>query len=307
MSNFVASFADNVTQSLFFLDRARRMHPTLRERLVIYCKDKDRERFSQNEQGGESVMDYVEFQNSYNAALEFNKRALKAIRAFWRSLLEPEITLDSLSKLSSRIDRYEVKTDQSFKLLLERYPKSVKLMRSYGMFLEQVKKDPWSAAKYFNEADKIESAAAEARRRGLLERGEGGFSATSQVDDKVDAVIVANEGGIIQFVNPIFAKAFGYQKEELVGRNLNVLMPPPFSTQHDSYLQVPPQPTRTNRPRTTPARARRKSSVACARLMRATRTATASPFSSPPTASSLRRAPNSSASPAPFRKKCLRA
>ena len=30
-----------------------------------------------------------------------------------------------------------------------RYPNAVKLLRSYGRFLEQVKNDPWAAARYF--------------------------------------------------------------------------------------------------------------------------------------------------------------
>jgi len=30
-----------------------------------------------------------------------------------------------------------------------RYPNAVKLLRSYGRFLEQVKNDPWTAARYF--------------------------------------------------------------------------------------------------------------------------------------------------------------
>ena len=32
---------------------------------------------------------------------------------------------------------------------LGRYPSSVKLLRSYGRFLEEVKNDPWTAARYF--------------------------------------------------------------------------------------------------------------------------------------------------------------
>ncbi len=41
-----------------------------------------------------------------------------------------------------------------YKLVLERYPKSVQLLRSYGKFLEGVKNDPWAAERYFGEADK---------------------------------------------------------------------------------------------------------------------------------------------------------
>jgi hypothetical protein len=41
-------------------------------------------------------------------------------------------------------------------MVLERYPKSVKLLRTYGRFLEDVKNDPWTASKYFNEAERLE-------------------------------------------------------------------------------------------------------------------------------------------------------
>ena len=34
-----------------------------------------------------------------------------------------------------------------------RYPKSVKLLRSYGKFLEHVKNDPWGAARYHRSAE----------------------------------------------------------------------------------------------------------------------------------------------------------
>lgn len=34
-------------------------------------------------------------------------------------------------------------------VVLERYPKSVKLLRSYGNFLETVKNDPWMAQRYY--------------------------------------------------------------------------------------------------------------------------------------------------------------
>lgn len=35
-----------------------------------------------------------------------------------------------------------------------RYPRNAKLLRSYGRFLENVKNDPWTAAKYYAEAEK---------------------------------------------------------------------------------------------------------------------------------------------------------
>ncbi len=44
--------------------------------------------------------------------------------------------------------------DQTYKIVLERYPNSVKLLRAYAGFLETVNNDPWAAAKYYALADK---------------------------------------------------------------------------------------------------------------------------------------------------------
>ena len=43
----------------------------------------------------------------------------------------------------------KTKADRTYKMVLDRYPSSVKLMRSYGRFLEEVKNDPWTAARYY--------------------------------------------------------------------------------------------------------------------------------------------------------------
>jgi PAS domain S-box-containing protein len=52
----------------------------------------------------------------------------------------------------------------------------------------------------------------------------------------VDAVISINETGIISFFNASAEKLFGYQREEVIGQNVKMLMPTEHSTNHDTYL-----------------------------------------------------------------------
>lgn len=52
----------------------------------------------------------------------------------------------------------------------------------------------------------------------------------------IDAIISINEKGIIQSCNKSAVEIFGYQQKELIGRNVRMLMPEPFSSEHDSYL-----------------------------------------------------------------------
>ena len=58
----------------------------------------------------------------------------------------------------------------------------------------------------------------------------------SIVESAVDGVIVIDERGRIQAFNRSAERLFGYKLEEVIGRNVNVLMPSPDREQHDGYL-----------------------------------------------------------------------
>ncbi|MBI4584681.1 MAG: PAS domain S-box protein [Planctomycetes bacterium] len=57
------------------------------------------------------------------------------------------------------------------------------------------------------------------------------------VNSAVDAIIIINEQGFIESANPACEKLFGYKPEELVGRNIAVIMPFPYRGEHDRYLK----------------------------------------------------------------------
>lgn len=52
----------------------------------------------------------------------------------------------------------------------------------------------------------------------------------------VDSIITIDEYGVIQSVNAAIFQTFGYSPEELIGQNVGVLMPSPFSQEHDTYI-----------------------------------------------------------------------
>jgi PAS domain S-box-containing protein len=57
------------------------------------------------------------------------------------------------------------------------------------------------------------------------------------LDNVVDAIITIDTSGAIQTVNRAGEVIFGYRAEELIGNNINLLMPEPYHGQYDTYLQ----------------------------------------------------------------------
>lgn len=57
------------------------------------------------------------------------------------------------------------------------------------------------------------------------------------IDTAIDGIITIDERGIIDTINPAGARLFGYEPPELIGKSINMLMPEPYSSQHDSYIE----------------------------------------------------------------------
>lgn len=53
----------------------------------------------------------------------------------------------------------------------------------------------------------------------------------------VDPIITIDERGIIDSANPATEEVFGYATAELIGRNINMLMPAPYKAEHNTYLK----------------------------------------------------------------------
>jgi len=56
-------------------------------------------------------------------------------------------------------------------------------------------------------------------------------------DNVADGIIIVDVHGLIKSVNPAVTSIFGYKQDELVGKNISMLMPSPYRDQHDEYLE----------------------------------------------------------------------
>lgn len=56
------------------------------------------------------------------------------------------------------------------------------------------------------------------------------------IENAIDGIITIDEYGIIENINPSALNLFGYHRDELIGKNVSVLMPSPDKERHDQYI-----------------------------------------------------------------------
>lgn len=56
------------------------------------------------------------------------------------------------------------------------------------------------------------------------------------IDNAIEGIITIDKQGIVESINPAALLLFGYEADEVIGKNISYLMPEPYKSAHDGYL-----------------------------------------------------------------------
>lgn len=164
-----------------------------------------RERQTDTEGDLLDLSSYVEMQTHMKAMVKFHRQVVEANRDVWKMVIRHDVGMDDLIWVIHRWRAYEQRAEVQYRTMLERYPRNVRLLRAYAFFLQSVQCDVTGAHQYFQEADKLEDAAAmNAEAEAELDR-----TRMTQVDDTRDAVVVISPEGVIMLTNTNLNRMFG--------------------------------------------------------------------------------------------------
>jgi PAS domain S-box-containing protein len=242
-ANYCFGFLNNPKLGTVYLDRTRHLNPAFDIRFYLYKKDSEIQQQIQSESlGGEALnlVSYIEFQRNFKLARKFHTKAAQSIRAFWSSLLHEDMDINLLTQAFKRIDMAESKAQEHYNALLVKYPNSVRILRSYAQFQEEVLSNPVAADQLYMRADALEDKRDTSKDTSdqTSESGSstGGRFITSHTKvGKSDFMVLMDIDSTIVDVNAN-CHLFGYKPHELIGKSILELIPEPYKSKHDQFV-----------------------------------------------------------------------
>jgi PAS domain S-box-containing protein len=180
-----------------------------------------------------------EFVYANNGALKNIGYTIEELKSRTPVDIQPEYTLEEFTELTRPL-RTGTKDKVVFTTFLERKDKSVYDVEIHLQLLEYIEKKSYIATiSDMTERKQAEKDKAKQTWELIFANNEISIQTkrlSAIINNIMDALITISERGMIETFNPAATKIFGYTANEVIGQNINMLMPEPHHKEHDGYL-----------------------------------------------------------------------
>lgn len=227
----------NEFKAVFELMNCSNFNPSLHDQFTIFRRKIEIElnlvkQHLKNIQkiGQLDIMQLYSYEKYYLRYQLYEYVTVYAAQCFWRELLQKQINASVLQEKGQEISQnYEVIVDLS-KKMLKIYPSEIKFLYRYGTFLLHIINNEFDALQLFETAYNVFQSKISKRGMPTNEQGIFGENSASGL-----IIITANstDVGVVIHANNEVEPILGYNRKDLINKNINQIMPRPIAKVHD--------------------------------------------------------------------------
>ena len=218
--------------------------PTLEEEFIIYrCKrmfENDLTELEKQDVNNIEIIRELEYKKYSNEFKDLINNASQLYIDFWGQLLSSRLSgseeITKLNEYGVKINKVVEQLNKSFEKIQKIKNNDYEILRIYYDFLLDILNNKEKAIKLKNIIDDIDEVIEISEEN---EFGNINIASLSTNDDYCYIIISANNEifGTIQNISLSACLIFGFQKDELIGKPLELLIPDTFQEEHKKVLQ----------------------------------------------------------------------
>ena len=185
----------------------------------------------------DDAYDYELFEKAFQNAQKNDETVTRSQFYFWAELESKTPKIQKLNKLAGETSKMIGVTRGNYQKLLKLNSKNTQALRMYGWFLSSLNSYSDLGQRYLNKAEMQE----EAQHKNVNASIVNSMTQPLSFFDSDNAILRVSGDfetiGEIQKANASACQLLGYLSAELVGRNVSLIIPSPFSEIHDEQIK----------------------------------------------------------------------
>ena len=185
----------------------------------------------------DDAYEYELFEKARQTSQKNDEAVTRSQFYFWAELESRHPKIQKLNKLAGETSKLISTTKNNYQRLLKLNSKNSEALRMYGAFLSSLNNFAEMGQRYLNKAEVQD----EAQKKSINSNVMSALSQPLSFFDNDNAIIQVSADfetmGEILKANSTACRLLSYISAELVGRNISLIIPPPFNENHDEYMK----------------------------------------------------------------------